>query len=116
MDVHLVPHHLADVEPAVLAGCARGVPTIATDFGAASETLGSHARLVPPSAMTYASDGSVVALMDTGRALRELGTLLDPAGPDPAAGRGMRTPAEAALDADAAGAWHRHLESLWTAA
>ncbi|MCC7240932.1 MAG: hypothetical protein IT180_03320 [Acidobacteria bacterium] len=115
MDVHVVPHHLADIEAAVLAGCALGVPTITTDFGAAAELLGSRARLVPPCALTYASDGQCVALIDAGLALHELRTLTGPSSVRAAEGHGGPTVA-LAPDFAALAEWRQQVEWMWATA
>jgi hypothetical protein len=72
LDIHLLPHDLADVEHVLLAGCAMGVPTITTRFGAAEELLGSHLRVVPPRGLLLNSEGHWLATMEIGAAVSEL--------------------------------------------
>lgn len=72
MDVHLSPHHLADVEPTVLTSCALGVATITTRYGAAEELLEGAARLVAPEVTLDTSSGHRVAILDVRAAVEEL--------------------------------------------
>jgi hypothetical protein len=72
LDIHLLPHDLADVEHVLLAGCAMGVPTITTRFGAATGLLDSHVRLVAPRGLLLNSEGHWMATMEIGAAVSEL--------------------------------------------
>ncbi|MBP7775751.1 MAG: hypothetical protein KA371_01320 [Acidobacteria bacterium] len=112
MDIHFLPHQLADVEPAVLAGCALGVPTITTRYGAAVDIIGPHARLVQPCALSYASEGHLNALIDGGVAVQALCSLAespaDRAALSLAAGDAMRRQRRAV----AVGQWRAEIDRL----
>lgn len=111
-DIHIAPHPLADVQPAVLASAALGVPTVATRFGAAVEVLAEAARLVPPALTQTASSGHHVAIMDTGQAVRELLVLADDAPARRAQGERARLAMRRSEPSAVACRWHDHLQRL----
>ncbi|MGE0816514.1 MAG: glycosyltransferase [Vicinamibacterales bacterium] len=110
--IHLAPHGLANIEPAVLASCAIGIPTLVTRFGAAAEVLAGVARLVPPAVTLDVPAGHREAIMDVGHAVRHLMDLTD----DPAArrveGTRAREGARAFTPSAVMDRWHAELGAL----
>jgi hypothetical protein len=116
MDIHFLPHRLADVEPAVLAGCALAVPTVTTRYGAAADIFGAHARLVPPCAWTYTSEGHEVALMDAGIAVQELRSLTESPAARSALGHAARNAMRRQGGDVVVNQWRDHIARLWASA
>lgn len=112
LDVHLVPHHLADVEPILLASCAIGVPAITTRFGSAQELLGRAARLVEPAVTLDDSSGHRTAIMDAAEGVRELRRLAQDAHVRAALGASARAAMRAHDDTVVIPHWLEHLERL----
>ena len=111
-DIYLAPHPLADVEPALLASCALGVPTVATRFGAAAEQLVGMTRLVQPAVTLDTSEGHREALMDVGGAVRELLDLADDPRARLAEGARARLAMASLTPSAVAARWHDHLARL----
>jgi hypothetical protein len=112
LDIHLLPHHLSDVEPVLLTTCAMGVAAITTRFGAAQEVVGRVARLVAPCVTLDDSAGHRTAIMDERVAVEELLRLAEDAvareGLGDAGRAVMRTHGESVV----ARQWVDHLERL----
>lgn len=111
-DINLLPHDLADVEPALLAGCAMGVPAIATRFGATAEVFGSQVRLVAPCALLLTSEGHWRATMDAGAAVAELLALAHNAGERTALGASARDSMRALSWDNVANRWFDQIDRL----
>jgi hypothetical protein len=112
LDIHLLPHHLGDVEPVLLASCAMGVPAITTRFGAAAEVLEGAARLVPPCLTLDDSAGHRTAIVDVGEAVRELLHLARDAPARKRLGDAGRVAMRAHDDTVVLPQWVEHLERL----
>lgn len=112
LDIHLLPHHLGDLEPALLASCAMGVPAITTRFGAAAEVLEDAARLVAPCVTLDDSAGHRTAIMDAAGAVKELLGLAQDAPARARLGAAGRAVTRAHDDRTVLSRWVDHLERL----
>jgi hypothetical protein len=112
LDIHLAPHHLADVDGAIVAGCAMGVPTIATRFGAVGELFDSCARLVAPRPLLLDSEAHWTATIDVGAAVRELVSLAQSAEERTALAASARDAMRALRRDIVAARWREHIERL----
>jgi glycosyltransferase involved in cell wall biosynthesis len=112
LDIHLLPHHLSALEPALLASCALGVPAITTRFGVAAEVLEDAARLVAPCVTLDDSAGHRTAIMDAAGAVRELLLLARDGAARASLGAAGRAAVRVHGDDDVLSQWVSHLERL----